>query len=268
MFFSAIDNRLYTPWDIGRRIGMEVIGSLGEYSELPEFKNHSSALPGLPAENAIMDMLGMLDLMQAEKGRVVLVTSPSKNEGKTTVALQAAMALAQDKRARTLLIDADFKHPDLSAKFDLTCKDFSKTDLKETAPSRPPRKGMVDVLVGDVGINDVICPLNNDNFDIVYAGSDQRRQQVGFYKKSLRGAFNTLRDKYDLIVVDAPGLMLSVDAALFASEADSVVLVIRAGSTRLETIEKAKAILKRSNSEALGAILNFRKFPVPKIFYG
>ena len=56
-----------------------------------------------------MNMLGMLDLMSTEKGRVLLITSPVSKEGKTTIAFQAANALAQDKRAKTLLIDANFE---------------------------------------------------------------------------------------------------------------------------------------------------------------
>ena len=266
MFFSALDNRLHTPWDIERNSNLEVIGSIRESDEIPR-QSLSSSFFSIESEgNAIMDMLGMLDLMSAERGRVLLITSPVRNEGKTTVALQATTALAQDKRAKTLLIDANFKHPDLSRSY--MTRNKEPTEFSEDQNVHYSEKGMIDVLVGDVLMGDVITSFNGENFDIVMSGTDQRRKQVGFYKKSLRKAFEELRDKYDLIVIDSPGLLSSVDAALFASEADSVVLVIRAGTTRLETIKRATLILERSGIKAVGAILNFRKFPVPRLFYG
>jgi capsular exopolysaccharide synthesis family protein len=258
MFFSALDNRLSTPWDIERYTDLEVIGSIRESKEIIKYSLSSPSIPIESADNAIMNMLGMLDIIHAERGSILLVTSPARHEGKTTIAFQTAAALARDKRAKTLLIDADFKHPDLSRRH------ITHTE-KLTGQ---PRKGMVDVLVGDVLIEEVITPCNGENFDIVCSGTDQVRKQMGFYKKSLRKAFDALRERYDLIVVDGPGILASVDAALFASEADSVVLVIKAGETRLETINNATSILKKSGIKAAGAILNHRKFPVPRLFYG
>lgn len=251
MFFSAIDNKLYTPWDIERHSDLEVIGSIRESTKSIKQFLPVAVLPLESIGNTIMNMLGMLDLMSTEKGRVLLITSPVSKEGKTMVAFQAATALAQDKRAKTLLIDANFEHHDLSDHY-----------------ARQDAKGMIDVLVGDALINDVIIPCEDDNFDIVLSGTDQIRQQTGFYKKSLKKAFEELRNQYDLIVVDAPGLLSSVDAALFASEADSVVLVVKAGVTRRETIKNSTLILERSDTKIAGVILNFRKFPVPKLFYG
>jgi len=258
MFFSALDNRLFTPWDIERYSNLEVIGSIQKSDKISRRSLSFEFIPVESADNAVMNMLGMLDLMSSKRGKILLITSPVSSEGKTTVALQSAIALARDKRAKTLLIDANFKNPDLSRSH--IAQNEESTEYSQ--------KGMVDVLVGDVLIGDVITSVNMNNFDIVLAGTNQTREQVGFYKKSLKKAFEELRDKYDLIVIDSPGLLSSVDAALFASEADSVVLVIKAGTTRLETVKNATSILERLDIKAVSAIINFRKYPVPRLFYG
>ncbi len=268
MFFSAIDNKLYTPWDIERNTDLEVIGSIQDSYIIPKSGAQHSVSAAAPVGNTVVDMLGLLDLMNAEKGQVLLVTSPARNEGKTTVAFQAAMTLAKDKSARTLLIDANFIHPDLSSDFNRNRDAENPGGVGKNLDNGAPIRGMVDVLVGDTGIKDVIHSFNGKNFDIILLGNDQKRKQVGFYKKRLSAALNELRDMYDLVIIDSPGLLSSVDAALFASEADSVVLVVRSGATRMETIENALSVLKRSGGQPVGVILNFRKFPVPGIFYG
>lgn len=261
MFFSALDRRLYTPWDVERNTGLGVIGSIPESDRIAGRPFSSPADFHGPIDNTIVNMLGMLDLMSADRGRVLLITSQVSHEGKTTVAFQTATALARDKRAKVLLIDANFSNPDLSDGYAA----LHGMSLENTSP---PSRGVADVLLGDLPIEDVIVSSDGRGFDFVPSGADRSRKQAGFYKKSLKKAFSTLRDRYDLVVVDSPGLLMSVDSSIFASEADSVVLVARAGLTRIETVKNAVAILERGGIQPVGVILNFRKFPVPKALYG
>lgn len=259
MFFSAIDNKLYTPWEIERNSSLEVIGSIRDSKSVIEKESDYSQSS---IRNVVMGMLGMLDFLSGESCRVLLVTSSVAGEGKTTVAWQAANALARDKRAKTLLIDANFDHPDLTHKYKLKRAGTVDSEFTES------EKGIVDVLKGDVSINDVIHTLDGLNLDIVFSGNYQMREQIGFYKKSLKSAFNELRDRYDVVIVDTSSLLSSMDASLFASQADSIILVIKAGMTRLEALKNALNLLNRMGKKPVGAVLNFRKYPVPKIFYG
>lgn len=79
---------------------------------------------------------------------------------------------------------------------------------------------------------------------------------------------DVLRKKYDLIIIDTPGMLNSVDTILFAAEADHILMVLKSGTTRKEPLLRALQMLHREQGKLIGALLNFRTYPVPGIFYG
>ncbi len=256
MFFSAIDNRIYTPWDIDGTKGHSVIGSIPETNGMDPTSIPNMELPIREAAGAVMGALGRLDLSGTGKGIILAVSSPSKGEGKTFTVLQIAHAIAHDKRVKVLVVDANFLNPKLSER------------MGQSENEANQQKGMTDFLRGEEKIKDLIVGTDINNLFLIPSGSNKKRLSLGFYKKSLQAAFEDIRREYDLIIVDTPGLLVSTDAAMFVSESDKVMLVVKAGITRKEILMQSKLIITETGTDFLGAIMNFRKYPIPKIFYG
>src|SRR5262249_33303193 len=76
-----------------------------------------------------------------------------------------------------------------------------------------------------------------------------------------------LRRSFDFVILDCPSLKSSWEATFVGPVADGVILVVNAGSTRRDQIERARRILEQSKSKVLGFVLNRRKYPVPKLLY-
>jgi len=255
MFLSVIDSRLFTPWDIEKIFDINIIGSVREDRHLLDQKEMFADLSRVGVADAILEILGIIDLKNQGNENVLMVTGVSGGEGKTTIALQAACALANDRRTRVLLVDADFVHQTLSVGL-------------SPQPEKTP--GLIDVLTGETDLQheQLVCKTVFPNFDFLPAGKVAHRRSIGFYKKSLKLTMDVLRNKYDLIIIDTPGMLNSVDTILFAAEADHILMVLKSGTTRKEPLLKALQMLHREQGKLIGALLNFRTYPVPGIFYG
>ncbi len=251
MFLTAIDHRLCRPWDVEKEVDVPVIGSIPIIHKHDVNLTNLNQLPLEEASPTIMQTLGRLDLVNNGKGQLVVVTGVSRQEGKTFLALQLACALAGDKRTKVLLIDGNFQNPSLSISLG------HGTD-----------RGLIDALKQNATTRDVILPTPIENLEIIPAGYTKERQSLGFYKKSLKELIKSIRHEYDGIFLDSAGVLTSTDPALFASEADQLLMVIKSETTRKEPYIKALDVLGQVGVVCFGVILNFRRYRIPKIFYG
>ncbi len=251
MFLTTLDHRLCTPWDVEREGGLPVIGSIKTITKDHVKFDDLNRLPLKEAMSTVIQTLGRLDLVGDEKKQVVLITSVSRGEGKTFLALQVACALAADRRTRILLIDANFENSTVSSLL-----------------RRSDDKGLIDSLKGISPISDVIYPTELENLHLIPSGDVEKRHSLGFYKKSLGKIMEKIRSDYDAIIVDGSGILTSTDAPIFASEADHTIIVIKSEHTRREPFAKALDILYQVGVGCFGVLLNFRRYRIPKIFYG
>jgi capsular exopolysaccharide synthesis family protein len=250
MLLGTLDHRLYTTWDVEKGSAMPVVGSV---PVLPSGRLRKAALNEYPLSEAtagLTQVLGKIGLFDGPKGQVLLITSPTQGEGKTAIAIQMAAALAADRRAKVLLVDGNLVTPELS---DL---------LKQSEAD-----GLVEVLGQSKPVTDVIRPTVLENLKFIPAGKTEARLTLGFFRKSLHDALAAIRGEYDVVLVDGPGVLAAGETAILASEADRVLLVVKAGATRREPLAAAAAILEEVGAHPFGAIMNFRRFPIPRPFY-
>ncbi|HUX01113.1 MAG: AAA family ATPase [Phycisphaerae bacterium] len=250
LLLGTLDHRLYTTWDVEKGSAVPVVGSL---PVLPSERLREAALNEYPLSEAtagLTRVLGKIGLFDGLKGQVLLITSPTQGEGKTAVALQMAAALAADKRAKVLLVDGNFVNPELS-------------NLLEQSEA----DGLVEVLGQSKPVAEVIRPTVLENLKFIPAGKTGARLTLGFFRKSLHDALAVVRGEYDVVMIDGPGVLAAGESAILASEADRVLLVVKAGATRLEPLAAAVTILEEVDAHPFGAIMNFRRFPIPRTFY-
>ena len=171
------------------------------------------------------------------------VTSPGPKEGKSTVACNLAIALAETHR-RVLLVDGDMRAPRLHRIFDLS----NDWGLKEAVDEQTP--------IDQYDLSVLGHPTEVPGLFLLPGGRSSAKLGSLFYSKRLRVLFERLRREFDHIIIDTPPVLAFADARLIGQLCDGVVLVLRSDKTLLPDTIEAFQMLQRDGVVVLGSILN------------
>lgn len=174
------------------------------------------------------------------RGRVIVVTSSVRGEGKSVVVSNLAMALA-DAGRRVIVVDANLRQPAMSSYLGVR-----------------PASGLTDVVLGSAKVQSVVqrCLSDGGAFDLLDTGllPPHPSELLGSPTMALLIAF--LRERYEYVLLDTPALLPVTDAAAVAHRADGVVLVTRYGRTRSRDVCAAVGALQAARVRLLGTVLN------------
>ena len=172
--------------------------------------------------------------------KVILVTSVRENEGKSTIAANLALALA-NKNRRVLLMDADLRKPDLYKVFDKKITpeiEFSNyLDEKST-------------------FQDVLSRDRDTGLYYVFGTRSFRNSDIRLSSDGMRNVFKMARRAVDYVIVDTPPAGMFPDAEIMADYADAGILVVRQQASRIPDINDTLDTLKKTNMEVYGCVLN------------
>lgn len=172
----------------------------------------------------------------------VLVTSPSPGEGKTEAAACLAVTLAASGVA-VALVDANLRSPEVAELFGV-----------ETDP------GVVDVLEGRLPLRDALAPVvGMPGLRILPAGSNAREHLDLLEPTAAGDLLAQLKRDADVIVIDAPALTGSAEAVALAAAADTVIINVRSGQTRVEKLREVATTLEALGTPVLGLVFHERK---------
>lgn len=172
--------------------------------------------------------------------QVLLVTSVSENEGKSSLAANLALALAE-KGKKVVLIDTDLKKP---AQF----KVFGKPDTG---------KGWLsDYLTGASAAGDVLVYDRNSRLYTVYQNQGIRNSGSLLDSDRMHMLINAFRKNMDYLVLDTSPMALSSDAQLLLRQADLAVLVVREDWTDIRAVNDTADVLRQSGTDFGGFVLN------------
>lgn len=170
--------------------------------------------------------------------RVMVVTSPRPNDGKSTVAANLAAAVAASGSA-TLLLDGDLRRPTVT------------TYMGAVAGS-----GLTDVLVGSAEPTEVIQDVARlPQLKVMGAGQVPPNPSELLGSQAMRHLLERLAKDF-IVIIDAPPLLPVTDAAILTRHADGALVVIRAGKTPDHELAVALGNLKAINGRTLGVVLN------------
>jgi capsular exopolysaccharide synthesis family protein len=205
----------------------------------PELRNFLIARPQSAEGEAIRDLrTALLAANPLSPPRVILITSPSAGEGKTTLSVNLALALAH--RGTTCLIEGDLRRP-------------AAGRLMGTAS----RNGLGQVLGSMLAPSEAIVKFaDNPAFAILPAGAPVASPGDLMDPEKMTEVVNDLKQKYQYIVIDSPPLIPFSDARLMASVSDAVVLVGRYGVTTRRAITRCAGILEQVHARLAGVVLN------------
>ena len=169
-----------------------------------------------------------------------MVTSIAENEGKTTVAANMAIALAE-KGYRVLIVDMDLRKP---AVYKIFQQDITKDAGLGKALNEPEQ--LEDILKFDKK-NQIYLLLNRNSYsDSQEMLSSERMQRL----------VQQCREKMDYVIVDTPPAVVSSDAELICALADASMLVVRQDWVDIRDINDGMDVLKQGKGEFIGYMLN------------
>jgi len=176
-------------------------------------------------------------LLARSDPRVIVVTSASPGEGKTTVAANLALTLADETMARVLLVEANLRRPALADLFRFEPAESFVGRMAESRCAEPPYS-----VAAILGTRLQVAALPSS------VAPDARLDRLLF-----GAVLGDLRDAYDYIVIDAASVLESADADVVAECADGVIVTARSAKSRKSAL--GRAVRELSPARVLGAVL-------------
>jgi len=239
---DKLDQRLQSADEIAAASHLPVLGVVPAMSGKQTAAERGQQIhiePGSPVAEAFRAIRTAVRFGTPDReAAVLLVTSPSLCEGKSTVASNLAIALAQDKQ-HTLIIDADFRKP--------VQHDVFRVDAVD---------GLTSVLVGQAPLEEVIHPTTLSRLDVLPCGQVPPNPCEMLSSRIMAETIDLLRERYDRIVIDSPAAVPVADARVLATISDAAVLVVKVARSTRTQVRQAINYLQDMDTRLLGVVIN------------
>ena len=176
--------------------------------------------------------------------RTMLITSAGPEEGKSTVLANLAVTEAQAGR-RVIIVDADLRRPRQHELFGISNATGLTTALAD-------EKGLQNLSLQATVLQATEVP----GLRVLTSGPLPPNPTELLASQPMAALQTAQSPQYDLVLFDAPPVVVVTDAAILASQVDGVLLVVNANGTRREHAQRAQQLLAKVNARIVGSVLN------------
>ncbi len=237
-----LDNTFKGSAEVERRLNLPVLGQLPQLKVDKETKLSPMSYFIDQSRSAFSESIRtirtgvMLSTLDKERS-IITVTSSVPGEGKTTVAINLAHAIAQMKK--TLLIDADMRRP----------------MVHRAKEIEQPRPGLAALMIGEATFEEAHEEME-DGLHVIPAGTVPPNPLELLSSQKFRDLISDLQKEYEVIIIDSAPTLAVSDAMVVSQLADAQLYVIRSDSTPYQAAEQGVKRLRRANAPLLGCVLN------------
>lgn len=250
-FLAEIKDKSFrTPDEVRGSLGLPVVGHIPYFKAARRPRSNGAADgaaldrmlcvhhdPASPQAEAIREVRAVLHFgAQGHGCKVVQVTSPAEGEGKTVLAANLAVSLAQAGK-RVLLIDADLRTPRLHHVFGL------RADA-----------GLGDALAGQAEASRLIQPSGIPGLSVLPCGAIPANAADLLMSPRLDEILRGVREQYDFVLVDSSALLTASDPRLVAQCVDGILLNVRLASNSRPAAERARELLETHKVPVIGVV--------------
>lgn len=187
--------------------------------------------------------------MPKDEMQTVLVTSASPGEGKSTTSSNLAVVFAQEKK-RVVLVDADMRKPTSHYTFHVT-----------------NTLGLSNLLTRQSSIDETVKETLIPGLHIITSGPIPPNPAELLSSVSMDLLIKELKNRYDIIVFDAPPTLSVTDAQILSNKCDGTIFVVNTKETNKEHALKAKELLMSAKAHMLGVVMNNYKLSKDQNYY-
>jgi non-specific protein-tyrosine kinase len=234
-----MDDTMKTPEQVCQVTGLPILAYIGMTSRREEEGPILTRQLRSPIAEAFRSLRTNLDFAAVDRPlRTILITGPGANCGKTTVAIDLAIIMAQSGR-KTLLLDADLRRPTLHRFLGLA-----------------NRAGLSDIFLEQASLEKAAQPSGEvEKLTVLTSGPLPANPAELLSSRRMDEILAEARDEADVVVIDSPPLLV-VDGVILSAKVDAVLLVVRAGQTATGAARAAVEQLQRANARIVGIVFN------------
>jgi len=241
-FIEYIDISIKGPEDLKNVNPLNFLGNIPYNKSLKNKKTISNLIPTAPAVEAFRMLRNNIRYISFDVPlNTIMVTSSIDNEGKTSVASNIAITLSIEGK-KVILIDLDFKKPTVHRYFGITNE-----------------KGISDILTQKIEIEEGIVTTNIDGLSVIPSGLMPFETTKLIDPAQVRMLIDSLRERYDMIVVDTCSILPVNDPISIGTIMDGVIWVIEPGKITIPLIEQSKNFMERAHVKLIGVLFNKTK---------
>jgi len=244
------DKSFRSPAEIRQRLGVPVIGhipairlDLPSEADVPEEYSNTLVAARRPKSIEAESYRGVrtqLSVITQNSGhQIIQVTSPNPGDGKSTLAANLAISIAQSGK-KCILLDCDFRKPRVHKLFAIT----------------KPELGLASVTGGLANLTQAIRHSSIDNLDILPCGPRPQNPAELLSGARFQQVLADLRQMYDYVIVDTPPMLAVSDPRVVAQRVDGILLVFKITKRARPLAERAREQLADMGANLLGVIVN------------
>ncbi|WP_136055510.1 polysaccharide biosynthesis tyrosine autokinase [Microbacterium sp. K24] len=234
---ATLDQRVRTASDVEASVAVPVLGQIPLDADAAEHPLAVSSAPQGQRAEAFRALRTNVRFLFSKGQGVFVITSSGPGEGKSTTAGNLALAFA-DAGHRVALVDGDLRLPRIAEYFGIE-----------------GGIGLSDVLAGRVELNDVIERWGRSALFILPAGTVPPNPAELLGSRTMAQLVEALTAAFDVVIIDAPPLLLVTDAAVIARVATGAILVAASGSTHAAHLADAGKGIEAVDARVLGTVL-------------
>lgn len=237
LLHDRLDKRFRYPEQATHELGLTIAGTV------PRFKSNRKGAFGVDIMSLAVESFRSLRLSlmyEFPPGAPIVfgVSSPAAGDGKSLVSSNLALAFAGAGN-RTLLIDGDVRRGNQHTTFEV-----------------PATPGLVEHLHGFAGIESIVNSTASPNLFVIPRGARKHRSPELLLSEVMNRLILSMKERFDVIIVDSPPLVAGMDAYALGAAAGSMLLVLRPAVTDRKLASAKLEVLDRLPIRILGAVVN------------
>lgn len=244
-----LDDSIRTPEVLARLTQLPILTGITNIKMAGEGELVTVTHPRSPISEAFRVLRTAVQFTALEQSnQVLLVTSASGGDGKSTVSSNLAVVLAQAGH-QVLLVDTDLRRPALHAIFSLPNKRGLTSMLLEY-------RGDEEESVLSSLLENTVQETQVDGLQVLACGPIPPNPSELLGSNKMRELLDVLTARFDYVVLDSPPTLSVTDAVVLSARSHGVIMVARAGKTRKDSVRQATERLRDVNARLIGCVLN------------
>ena len=246
---DALDDTMKDPAELSRRLGLPILGMI-PFTETEKTGPVTKVEPRSPVSESYRSLrTNVMFANAARKLRRIVVTSPTPQDGKTTISTNLAIILAQGGQKVTL-VDADMRRPRVHAVFGLDNK-----------------QGLSALFLKQVAMEEAILSTGIPNLGIIPSGAVPPNPAELLSSIRMEELLYEIQTTSETVIIDTPPVLSVTDSSVLIPYIDGILLVVQVGQTHNSAITQAVDNLRQVGANIVGLVVNGIKFSGSRYSY-